>query len=132
MTVATPPAATQPGETRLRPTIVLTMLAVAIAPVLVAIALLVSVVRQRPLLARYLERPAHGAIDTAGVARRITIGWGIGLLVIGVLQFVFTAAAGLALLNPVDLLVRTLGAFALEAVLLAATLFYVRGWRSKV
>jgi hypothetical protein len=128
MNVAIQPVSTRSSTARMTAA-VLTLLGGAIAPVLLAIALLASVALHRPFLARYLEPRAQGADRTAGLARRITVIWGIGLLVIGGLQAVFSTTFNVSLLGPVDILVRTLGALALEAVLLTGTAVYVRGRR---
>lgn len=108
---------------------VLALLAGAIAPVLVAIALLVSLARHRPLGARYLEPlPPEGA--SPDIARRITLIWGIGLLLIGALQAMFSTMSGLSLLDPFNIVARILGALALETALLTGTTLYLRHRRS--
>jgi hypothetical protein len=112
-------------------TTALTVLAAAIAPVLVAIALFYSVARHRPLLSRYLEPRLHdgGGPATSRLATRLTVAWGVGLLLVGAFQAAFSSFANLSLLNPLDILIRTAGALALEAMLLAGTAVYLRGRR---
>jgi hypothetical protein len=85
------------------------LLVAALVPVLVALALLGSALVHRPLLGR----------------TRMTVVWGIGLLVIGGLQGA-AELAGLSLTDPVGIAARTLGALALEAVLYVASNAYLR------
>src|SRR5262245_5489652 len=66
------------------------LLAGAVLPVLVALVLLGSALLQRPLFGRLVRRwPALAravAAEGHGVVTRMTVAWGIGLLVIGALQ----------------------------------------------
>jgi hypothetical protein len=104
----------------------LALLAGAIAPVLIAVALLASVALHRPFLARYLESDTREDCPETGLARRLTLIWGIGLLLIGGMQAAFSTTANLSLLGPLDILIRTFGALALEGVLLTVTALYIR------
>jgi hypothetical protein len=101
----------------------------AVVPVLVALVLLGSALLHRPLFARLVRRwpeLAHAAaVEGHAVVTRVTVIWGIGLLVIGALQG-GAELAGLSLTDPVAILVRTLGALALEAVLYLASDAYLR------
>jgi hypothetical protein len=100
----------------------------ALVPVLVALVLLGSALLHRPLFARLLRRwPAlarAAAVEGHAVVTRMTVIWGIGLLVIGGLQGA-AELAGLSLTDPIGILLRAVGSLALEAVLYIASNAYL-------
>jgi len=101
----------------------------ALFPVVVALALLCSALVNRPLFGRLVRRwPAlanAAAVDGRAVVTRVTVVWGIGLLVIGALQGA-AELAGLSITDPIGIIVRTLGSLALEAVLYIASTAYLQ------
>jgi hypothetical protein len=101
----------------------------ALLPVLVGLVLLASALLHRPHFGRLVPRwPALAravAVEGDGVVTRMTVAWGIGLLVIGGLQGA-AELVGLSIIDPVGVAVRTLGALALEAVLYVASNAYLR------
>ena len=92
-------------------------LVAALLPVVVALILLGSLVWGRPLLGR------HGA---PAVARTMTIAWGVGLIVIGLLQGASAMVLGMSITDPTDLLIRTLVSVALEGLLFVGIRAYLR------
>jgi hypothetical protein len=100
----------------------------AVVPVLLGLVLLGSALLHRPLFARLLRRwPAlarAAAVQEHAVVTRMTVIWGIGLLVIGGLQGA-AELVGLSLTDPTGILVRTVGSLALEAVLYIASNAYL-------
>jgi hypothetical protein len=107
----------------------LALLVGALLPVLVALVLLCSALVNRPLFGRLVPRwPAlaqAAAVDGRAVVRRMTVLWGIGLLVIGAVQGA-AELVGLSITDPGGIIVRTLGSLALEAVLSIASTAYLR------
>ena len=101
----------------------------AVLPVLVALVLLGSALLHCPLFGRLVPRwPALKcavAVEGDAVVARMTVAWGIGLLVIGGLQGA-AELLGLSITDPVGIVVRTLGSLALEAVLYLASNSYLR------
>ena len=101
----------------------------ALLPVLVALVLLGSALLHRPLLGRLIGRwpaLARAAADEGScVVTRLTVAWGIGLLLIGALQGA-AELVGLSIIDPVGIVVRTLGSLALEAALYVASTAYLR------
>ena len=83
----------------------------------VALILLGSLVWGRPLLGR------RGA---PAVARTMTIAWGVGLIVIGLLQGASAMVLGMSITDPTDLLIRTLVSVALEGLLFVGIRAYLR------
>ena len=92
-------------------------LVAALLPVVVALILLGSLVWGRPLLGR------RGA---PAVARTMTIAWGVGLIVIGLLQGASAMFLGMSVTDPTDLLIRTLVSVALEGLLFVGIRAYLR------
>ena len=92
-------------------------LVAALVPVVVALILLGSLVWGRPLLGR----PGAPA-----VARTMTIAWGVGLIVIGLLQGASAMVLGMSITDPTDLLIRTLVSVALEGLLFVGIRAYLR------
>jgi hypothetical protein len=88
----------------------------ALIPIVVAAILLGSVVRGRPLLGRE-EAPRTG--------RTLTIMWGVGLVVIGLLQGASALLAGMSVADPTDFLIRLAASLALEGLLLVGTRTFV-------
>jgi hypothetical protein len=101
----------------------------ALLPVLVALVLLCSVLVNRPLVGRLVHHwpaLAHAmAVDGRAVVTRITVVWGIGLLVLGALQGA-AELVGVSITDPGGIIVRTLGSLALEAGLYIASSAYLR------
>jgi len=118
-------------SSRTRPSIstLVALLVGAVLPVFVALVLLGSALLDRPLFSRLVDRwPALEravVVEGHGVVTRMTVAWGIGLLVIGVLQGA-AELLGLSITDPVGIVVRTLGSLALEAVLYMASNAYLR------
>jgi hypothetical protein len=107
----------------------LTAIVAAILPMLVGVALLLSLVTDRPTLVRegqWWWNPARqfaGASDA--VVRRITLWWGIAFLIVAALQG-FAVILGISITNPIGVLVRSLGALAVEAAFVTMTFSYLR------
>ena len=89
----------------------------ALMPLVVALILLGSLVWGRPLLGRHGTPPA---------ARTVTIAWGVGLLVIGLLQGASAMFLGMSVTDPTDLLIRTLVSVAYEGLLFVGIRAYLR------
>ena len=88
----------------------------ALIPIVVAAILLWSVVRDRPLVGR----------EEAPRTRRVlTITWGVGLVVIGLLQGASALLAGMSVADPTDFLIRLAASLALEGLLLVGTRTFV-------
>jgi hypothetical protein len=92
-------------------------LVAALMPVVVALVLFVSAARRRPLLGR------RGAPE---LAQRLTIIWGVGILVIGLLQGASAVFAGMSVTNPTDFLIRTVASLALVGALYVGVRAYLR------
>ena len=88
----------------------------ALIPIVVAAILLGSVVRGRPLLGRE-EAPR--------TSRTLTITWGVGVVVIGLLQGASALLAGMSVADPTDFLIRLAASLALEGLLLVGTRTFV-------
>jgi hypothetical protein len=80
--------------------------------VVVALVLLVSAARGRPLFGRR-GGPA--------LAQKLTILWGVGLFVIGLLQGAGAVFAGMSVTNATDFLMRMLASLALEGLIFVGT-----------
>jgi hypothetical protein len=119
-----------PSKTRLSIWTLVALIVGALLPVLVALVLLGSALFNRPLLGRVARRwptlARAAAAEGRGLVTRMTVMWGIGLLVIGGLQGV-AELAGLSITDPVGIVVRTVGSLALEGVLYLASDAYLRG-----
>jgi hypothetical protein len=110
--------------------VVVTAIVAATLPVVVGVALLLSLITDRPTLARETRwwwNPLRVQLPrvTDAVVRRITAWWGVAFLIVGTLQG-FAESLGVSITNPIGLLVRSLGAFALEAAIAATTVGYLR------
>jgi hypothetical protein len=110
---------------------VLGALVAAIIPALVGLVLLGSAAIRRPMLGRRIGTPADGASGPAATQRgrtatRLTLVWGTGLLVIGLIQGVMALTTGVSLADPKGMLTRTLIALAGEALLALWTLAWLR------
>ena len=117
------------SKTRFSLSLLAAFLVGAVLPVLVALVLLASALLRRPLLNRLVGRwpalAAAAAVDGRRVVTRMTVVWGIGLLLIGALQGA-AELVGLSIIDPVGIVVRTLGSLALEAALYVASTAYLR------
>ena len=92
-------------------------LVAALLPVVIALILLGSLVWGRPLLGRRA---------TPAVSRTVTSAWGVGLIVIGLLQGASAMVLGMSITDPTDLLIRTLVSVALEGLLFVGIRAYLR------
>lgn len=102
----------------------------AVLPVVAGIVFLVSLAARRPLMAAVarrwpVTRRAHAASDRRTM-NRLTAVWGIALLATGALQGFAEVTARLTITDPAGFTVRTLLAVAVETVLAAVTVIYLR------
>jgi hypothetical protein len=88
----------------------------ALMPALIALILLGSVAWGRPLVGRR---------GTPALARAVTIAWGVGLIVIGLVQGASAMLLGMSVTNPTDLIIRTLVSAALEGLLFVGIRAYL-------
>jgi len=121
------------GQSRNQPIghVILTAAVAAVLPVLVGLALLLSVNNTRPILSRKpkwwwnpLSKWMDGTSPT--VVRTVTIWWAVAFLAVGALQGASAVYANLSITNPVDALVRCAGALALEAAIVLVTIARLR------
>jgi hypothetical protein len=110
----------------------LAALIAAVVPALVGLVLLGSAALRRPMLGRPARTSAHAASGPAGAeqarrATRLTLAWGTGLLITGLVQGLLALTSGISLANPAGMLTRTLIGIAGVAVLALGTLV----WRSR-
>ncbi len=109
-------------------------IAAAVLPVVAGVAFLASLAARRPLMAAVARRwpvprrgppGQHAAFDRRAI-NRLTAVWGIALLAAGALQGLAEVTAGLTITDPGSFMVRALLAIAVEAVLTAGTVIYLR------
>jgi hypothetical protein len=109
-------------------------IAAAVLPVVAGIVFLVSLAARRPLMTAVARRwpvprrrpPGQDAAFDGRAMSRLTAVWGITLLAAGGLQGLAEVTAGLTITDPAGFTVRTLLAVAVEAVLIAGTVIYLR------
>jgi hypothetical protein len=89
----------------------------ALMPAVIAVILFGSVAWGRPLLGRR---------GTPALARTVTIAWGVGLVVIGLVQGASAMLLGMSVTDPTDVLIRTLVSVALEGLLFVGIRAYLR------
>ena len=113
--------------------IVLAAIIAAVLPALAGLVLLGSAALSRPLLARWARTPGPAQARLASRNRaagiRLTVAWGIGLLLVGLAQGLVAVTAGAPLTDPAGMITRTLIGVVGEALLAIATLAWLR--RSK-
>ena len=121
------------GQSRNQPMgpVILTAAVAAVLPVLVGLALLLSLNNTRPILSRKpkwwwnpLSKWMDGTSPT--VVRTVTIWWAVAFLAVGALQGASAIYANLSITNPVDALVRCAGALALEGAIVLVTIARLR------
>ena len=128
-------APTTPGRViAIGAALIVAAIIVAQLPIVFGLALLISALARRPLLAAALRRwpdpprtaaaPGPGRLRSA--ATRLTVVWGIVLVVVGLVQGIGAVVAGLSITNPASLAIRTLFAMAVMALTAAATVRYLR------
>jgi hypothetical protein len=100
------------------------LLGASLVPVAFGAVLLVSAIVGRPLLAKSVVTRSR-ASDFSD-HWRLTVLWGVGLLVLGVAQFAGAAEGVMSITNPIGLVTRTLFALASELLLIVATMAYLR------
>jgi hypothetical protein len=104
----------------------------AVVPALAGLMLLGSAALRRPVLGRQIDIRAGGAADGAvtqqagRAAARLTLAWGTGLLLTGLVQGVMALTSGGSITDPAGMLTRTLVGLAGEALLALATLGWLR------
>ena len=111
--------------------VILTAAVAAVLPVLVGLALLLSLNNTRPILSRkpkWWWNPLSKWLDGTSptVVRTVTIWWAVAFLAVGALQGASAIYANLSITNPVDALVRCAGALALEAAIVLLTIARLR------
>ena len=111
--------------------VILTAAVAAVLPVLVGLALLLSLNNTRPILSRkpkWWWNPMSKWMDGTSptVVRTVTIWWAVAFLAVGALQGASAVYANLSITNPVDALVRCAGALALEAAIVLLTIARLR------
>jgi hypothetical protein len=116
MNIAAQPLPERPPTSELAKWTLLALVA-AVMPVVFALVLLGSVARRRPLLGRRGART---------VARTQTITWGVGLLIIGLLQGASAVLVGTSVTDPADFLIRTLASLALEGAIYVGISAFLR------
>lgn len=107
---------------------------IALVPVIFGLALLISAVARRPLIAALLRRwpGLVGLTPPADQARlrpataRMTIIWGLVLLATGLLQGIGAISAGLSVTNPDGIAIRTLFALIVLVIMSIRTVGYLR------
>jgi hypothetical protein len=103
-------------------------------PIVFGLVMLISAALHRPLVASVLRRWPRlaGPIPPADPARlhaaaaRLTIVWGIGLVIVGLLQGIGAVTAGLSVTNPASLAIRTLAALLILVVMAIRTVTYLK------
>jgi hypothetical protein len=103
----------------------------AVIPAAAGLAFLISLVARRPLVAVAVQRwPWLTRRPAAPPPQRaltgLTAAWGVGLLAAAAAQGVGAISGGLAFTNPAGFAVRFLIAVAVEAVLAAVTIAWLR------
>ena len=111
--------------------VILTAAAAAMLPVLVGLVLLLSVNSARPILSRKSKwwwNPLSKGMDGSSptLARSVTIWWAVAFLAVGALQGASAVFANLSITNPVDALVRSVGALVVEAAIVLVTITGLR------
>ena len=121
------------GQSRNQPMglVILTAAGATVLPVLVGLALLLSLNNTRPILSRkpkWWWNPLSKWLDGTSptVVRTVTIWWAVAFLAVGALQGASAEYANLSITNPVDALVRCAGALALEAAIVLLTIARLR------
>jgi len=109
----------------------LATLIAAVVPALVGLVLLGSAALRRPMLGRPAGTSTHVASGPAAAqqtrrATRLTLAWGSGLLITGLVQGLLALTSGISLANPSDMLTRTLIGMAGVAFLALGTLVWRR------
>ena len=108
----------------------LATLIAAVVPALVGLVLLGSAALRRPMLGRPAGTSTHAASGPAAAqqtrrATRLTLAWGSGLLITGLVQGL-PLTSGISLANPSGMLTRTLIGMAGVAFLALGTLVWRR------
>ena len=111
--------------------VILTAAVAAVLPVLVGLVLLLSVNSARPILSRKskwwwnpLSKWMDGSSPT--LVRSVTVWWAVAFLAVGALQGASAVFANLSITNPVDALVRSVGALVVEAAIVLVTITGLR------
>lgn len=104
-------------------------------PILFGLALVISAMTRRPLLAAAAALRRWPQQDgTAGPRdpARLTVAWGVVLIVIGLAQGVAAITMGLSITNPVSFAIRTSFALVVLAVTAGVTVFSLRRTASRL
>ena len=109
----------------------LAALVAAVVPALAGLVLLGSAALRRPILGRPAGTSAPASSGPAAAkqtrrATRLTLAWGTGLLVTGLVQGLLALTSGISLANPSGMLTRTLVGIAGVAFLALGTLVWRR------
>jgi hypothetical protein len=105
----------------------------AILPALAGLVLLGSAVLRRPVLGRRIFSRIDGAFGPVATwqseraAIRLTLVWGAGLVLTGLVQGLTVLTTGASVTDPAGMLTRTLVGLAGEALLAVATLIWLSG-----
>jgi hypothetical protein len=110
----------------------LAALIAAVVPALAGLVLLGSAAFRRPMLGRPAGTSAHAVSGPAAAeqtrrASRLTLAWGTGLVITGLVQGILALTSGISLANPAGMLTRTLIGIAGVAFLALGTLV----WRKR-
>ena len=109
----------------------------AVLPALAGLVLLGSAALRRPLLGRRIFTRLDGASSPAATwqsdraAIRLTLVWGAGLVLTGLVQGLMVLTTGASVTDPAGMLTRTLVGLAGEALLAVATLIWLSGVRAR-
>jgi len=109
----------------------------AVLPALAGLVLLGSAALRRPLLGRRIFTRLDSASGPAATrqsgraATRLTLAWGAGLVLTGLVQGLMTLANGASVTDPAGMLTRTLVGLAGEALLAVATLVWLSRVRAR-
>ena len=108
----------------------------AILPALAGLVLLGSAALRRPVLGRRIFSRIDGASGPVATwqseraAIRLTLVWGAGLVLTGLVQGLMVLTTGASVTDPAGMLTRTLVGLAGEALLAVATLIWLSGPRT--
>ena len=109
----------------------------AVLPALAGLVLLGSAALRRPVLGRRIFTRIDGDSDPAAAwqsdraATRLTLVWGAGLVLTGLVQGLMVLTTGASVTDPAGMLTRTLVGLAGEALLAVATLIWLSGVRAR-
>ena len=109
----------------------------AVLPALAGLVLLGSAALRRPVLGRRIFTRIDGAAGPAATwqsdraATRLTLVWGTGLVLTGLVQGLMVLTTGASVTDPAGMLTRTLVGLAGEALLAVATLVWLSRVRAR-